>query len=187
MRFLGISQALGRLQMGDVAGYRKLCADMLGQFGSAAKPEAYWTTWTCVLAADAVADWKAPLQLAEKAVAGNPKDYRALHQHGAVLYRAGQYQEALKRLTEAQAAFQPADEKRSAIAYNWLFLAMAHQRLGHVEEAKKWHDKAAQWIDREMQKKPEDPAAANPLSWNRRLTLQLLRREAEELLGKKDQ
>ena len=66
-------QALARLQMGDVAGYRKLCADMLGQFGSAAKPEAYWTVWTCVLAADAVADWKAPLQLAEKAVAGNPR------------------------------------------------------------------------------------------------------------------
>ena len=62
---------------------------------------------------------------------------------------------------------------------------MAHQRLGHVEEAKKWHDKAAQWIERETRKKPKEPAAANPLPWNRRLTLQLLRREAEELLKQK--
>jgi hypothetical protein len=36
-----------------------------------------------------------------------------------------------------------------------------------------------------MQNKPKEPAAANPLPWNRRLTLQLLGREAEELLNMK--
>jgi WD40 repeat protein/tetratricopeptide (TPR) repeat protein len=180
------SQALVRLQIGDVAGYRTACAGILGQLGPMAnKDYARWTVWACVLGADAVADWNAPLQLAETAVAGNPKDYGALRNHGAALYRAGQLREALKRLTEAEAAYQPADEKNHAIAYNWLFLAMAHQRLGHIEEAKKWHDKAVQWIDRAMQKKPEDPAAANPIPWNRRLTLQFFRREAEELLKEK--
>jgi eukaryotic-like serine/threonine-protein kinase len=180
-------QALVRLQMGDAAGYRKVCADMLGQFGPAAKNDyAVWTVWTCVLAPDAVVDWNAALQFAEKAVAGNPKDNWALHRYGATLYRAGQYQEALEQLTEAEAAYQPTDETLYAIAYNWLFLAMAHQRLGHIEEAKKWHDKAVQWIDRAMQKKPEDPAVANHLPWNRRVTLSLLRPEAEELLRKKD-
>jgi len=178
------SQALTCVQQGDGAGYRKLCTDMLEQFGSSKKPEAaYLTVWTCVLAADAVASWKAPLQLAEKAVADNPKDYRALNRHGAALYRAGQYREALKRLTEAEAAYRPADEKLHAIAYNWLFLAMAQQRLGHVEEAGKWYAKATQGIDREMPKRPEGPVAS-PSHWNRRLTLQLLRREVEELLSK---
>jgi len=102
-----------------------------------------------------------------------------------LLYRASQYQEALKRLTEAETAYQPDDKTAYAIAYNWVFLAMAHYRLGHVEEAKKWHAKAVQWIDQETQKKPKEPAAANPLTWNRRLTLQLLRREAEDLLATK--
>jgi tetratricopeptide (TPR) repeat protein len=179
-------QALACLQRGDVEGYRKLCADMLGQFGSAAKTDtAHPAVWTCVLAADAVADWKVPLQLAEKDVADNPNNYRALNQRGAVLYRAGRYQEAIQRLTEAEASYQPDTKNLSPIAYNWVFLAMAHRRLGHIEEAKKWRDKAVQGIDQEMQKKPEQPAAANPLPWNRRLTLQLLRREAEGLLATK--
>ena len=108
-----------------------------------------------------------------------------MHHHGAVLYRAGQYQEALKRLTEAEAAYQPDEEKQWAGAYNCLFLAMAHQRLGDVTEAKKWHDRAVQWIEQQTQKKPEASAAANPSSWHQRLTLQLLRREAEELLATK--
>ena len=88
--------------------------------------------------------------------AGNPKDYFRVQRHA---HRASASTRALNRLTEAVAAYQPADEKLSTIAYNWQFLAMAHQRLGHVEEAKKWHEKAAQWIDQEMRKKPEDPAA----------------------------
>ena len=179
-------QALARLQLGDVEGYRNVCADMLEQFDPAAKTDsARWAVWTCVLAADAVADWKVPLQLAEKAAADNPKNYRALNHHGSVLYRAGQSQEAIERLTEAEAAYQPDDQKQNAIACNWLFLAMAQQRLGHDEEAKKWRDKAVQWIDQEMQKMPTELAAANPLPWNRRLTLQLLRCEAEELLKQK--
>jgi tetratricopeptide (TPR) repeat protein len=181
-------QALLRLQVADVEGYRKLCTDMLGDSSSAAKTGApHWAiAWTCALAGDAVVDWRGPLQLAEKDVAGNSKNYRALNQYGAVLYRAGRYEESLKRLTEAGAAYRTDDEKTAAIAYNWLFLAMAHHRLGHVEEARKWHDKAFARIDQEPGKKPEEPAVATSLPWNRRLTLQLLRREAEELLKTKN-
>ena len=176
--------ALVRLAANDLAVYRKACADMLVRFGQSPHLDTgSWTTWTCVLVPDAVADWKVPLQLAEKGVTDKPTNYGALNNHGAVLYRAGQYEEALKRLTEAEAAYQPGDMRRYAIAYNWLFLAMAQQRLGCVEEAKKWLDKAVQWIDQEKQKKPKEPGAANRLPWDRRLTLQLLRREVEALLG----
>jgi tetratricopeptide (TPR) repeat protein len=175
--------ALAHLRVADVVGYRKLCTEMLEQFDLAAKTDsAHWALWTCALAADAVADWKVPQQLAEKALTANPKSYRFLNDHGVVLYRAGQYQRALERLTEAEMIYQLADHKQDAIAYNWLFLAMAHHRLRHVPEAQKWHQMAVQWIDQEMQKSKE-AAAANPLPWNRRLTLQLLRRETEQLLA----
>jgi tetratricopeptide (TPR) repeat protein len=175
-------EALVRLQLGDVADYRQICTAALARLDPTRNDAIHWPVWTCVLSADAVADWNEPLRLAGKATADYPKSYRALYLHGAVLYRAGQYREALERLTEAEQAFQPDDGKLNAVAYNWLFLAMAHCRLGHVEEAKKWRDNAMQWIDQETEKKPKEPSVANPLPWNRRVTLQLLRREAEELL-----
>jgi tetratricopeptide (TPR) repeat protein len=178
-------QALSCLQLGDVTGYRNICKDMLDKFGLDAKAEsARWTVWTCVLAGDAVADWKVPLQLAEKAVADNPKNYQSLNYHGATLYRASQYQDSLKKLTEAEAAYQHDEKKLEVIAYNWLFLAMAYHRLGHVGEANKRLDMAVQWIDEKLQK-PKEPSSVRPLPLNRRLTLQLLCREAEELLKQK--
>lgn len=176
-------EALARLRLGDVTDYRQICAAALARIDPARKTDAaHWSVWTCVLAADAVADWNEPLRLAGKAVVDNPKSYRALYLHGAVLYRAGQYREALERLTTAEQAYQPDDGKQNAVAYNWLFLAMANCRLGHAEEAKKWRDNAVKWIDQESEKKTKEPSAANQSPWNRRLTLQLLRREAEELL-----
>ena len=30
-------------------------------------------------------------------------------------------------------------------AFDWFFLAMAHWRLGHKDEARAWYDKAAAW------------------------------------------
>jgi tetratricopeptide (TPR) repeat protein len=104
---------------------------------------------------------------------------------GAALYRAGRFLEAVQQLREAQTVYKPADEERQSIAYNWLFLAMAHQRLGHAEEAKSWLAKAIELIDRTMRsaakEQPDVPpaSASAPLPWNRKLTLQLLRAEAE--------
>lgn len=175
-------EALIRIQVGDIAAYRRICDEMLERFAQETNIDSVqWTVWTCVLDADALDDWNVPRQLAEKAVAANPKTYRSLNHYGAVLYRAGLYQKAIDRLTEAEAASQADGQIPTAIAYNWLFLAMANSHLGRGDEAKKWHDKAVQWIDQEMQKVPTEHSAANPLPWNRRLTLQLLRSEAEEL------
>jgi hypothetical protein len=57
------------------------------------------------------------------------------------------------------------------VEYTWFFLAMAHQRLGHAREARVWLEKT--------QKQMEQKSSADA-SWNRRLTLQLLSREAEQ-------
>jgi WD40 repeat protein/serine/threonine protein kinase/Flp pilus assembly protein TadD len=180
--------ALTFLRRPDFAAYRKLCADMIGRFASVAKTDStHFAVWTCVLAPDAVADWKVPLRLATAVLVDNSKSNLALSLHGALLYRAGQFEEALKRLTEAERTYKPDDDQWSTIAFNWLFLALAHQRLGHAEEAKKWHDKAVQWIDLEMRKRNETAAFFLRLTWDRRLTLQLLCRESEELLRTRDQ
>lgn len=172
--------ALLQLHLGQQANYQKACAHMLERFN---RPDvADLTVWTCVLASDAVADWTKPLKLAERAQANDPKNYGPLNHLGAALYRAGRFNEAAQRLTEADAAFKQTPSTQGVIAYNWLFQAMSHQRLGHNADAVSWLKKAVQAID---EPPPGKGGALAPNAWNRRLTLQLLRREAEQLLAKK--
>jgi hypothetical protein len=55
---------------------------------------------------------------------------------------------------------------------------MAHHRAGHAEEARKWLVKASKWVERQT----KNPSNEGNRTWNRRLTWQLLRREADALL-----
>jgi hypothetical protein len=70
----------------------------------------------------------------------------------------------------------------SSPVYTWFFLAMAHHRLGHREEAKKWLDKAVAWTEKTIR---EADRGTTSLPRNRRLTLKLLREEAEAMMKKK--
>jgi serine/threonine protein kinase/Tfp pilus assembly protein PilF len=182
--------ALLRLRVGDRAGFRKACADMLERFGRSPALQAnYFTVWTCALAPDAVADWERPLQLARQACAAGPKNFDNLLNLGAVLYRAGRFEEAAQRLTEAQAAFAETTDPLSSIIYTWLFLAMTEQRLGHGQQAKQFLAKAVKDIEHPSADRPGHGSTRR--WWTRRVTLQILRHEAEEVLqkeaGAKDQ
>jgi tetratricopeptide (TPR) repeat protein len=127
---------------------------------------------------DAVTDRSLPVRLAEKAVAAEPGNPDFLDSLGAVLYRAGRAQEAARRL-RASAAHP---ERQAPEA--WLFLAMAYQSLGRRDEARRWRDRAARWIDGAARAPLPGSGAGEPLSWDRRLGLQLLRREAEAMLAR---
>ncbi len=170
--------ALARLALADTERYRDACAGMFTQFGTSSDPNAaFWTVWACVLAPDAVADWGPVVQLAEKAVADDPSNGDKLQNLGAVLYRAGRYREAAKRLEEAEAAFPETQSPRASPVYTWLFQAMTLHRLGHPEEAQQQLRKAGNAID-----EPSGTTNVADAAWNRRLTLRLLRQEAEDLL-----
>ncbi|HLW64604.1 MAG TPA: hypothetical protein VKS79_04740, partial [Gemmataceae bacterium] len=67
-----------------------------------------------------------------------------------------------------------ANAAQTSPAYPWFFLAMAHQRRGSLEQARRCLTRAIELADREDKKQ---------LSWNRKLTLELLRREASEAIG----
>jgi hypothetical protein len=58
---------------------------------------------------------------------------------------------------------------------------MAHSWLGHDAEALRWMTEANAQMERELT--PVTGGTGQPAPWNRRLTLQVLRREAESLLG----
>ena len=129
--------------------------------------------WTCALAPDAVDDYTLAILLAKRAVQQKPDDPSALQTVGAVLFRARQFHEALVHLT---AAVTVADDNMS-LAYGWYFLAMTHDRLGNVDDSRGFLDRA----NRQTNRKLKD--TVNPASWNQRLTLELLRKEATQLLG----
>ena len=65
---------------------------------------------------------------------------------------------------------------------------MAHHRLGHADLAHRWLDQAVQGTQQAIKSPAEppgksgDPDGAIAPNWNRRLTLALLRREAEQLI-----
>ena len=155
---------------------------MLQRFGPTDKAsDGHWVAWACALAPDAITDWTTAIALAEKAVQSDPKFVMYLNTLGAVLYRAGRFDEALARLAEVEPLVQePSEAIKSPPAYTWFFLAMAQHRLGHADEAKQWLDKAVAWTDKIFAEADQGTA---DLSWNRRLTLKLLRDEATTLLG----
>ena len=55
---------------------------------------------------------------------------------GAALYRAGRFEEAVRRLDESIQTRGDGGDARG-----FAFLAMAHHRLGRRDEAKRWLDK----------------------------------------------
>jgi serine/threonine protein kinase len=90
---------------------------------------------------------KKAVELAEQAVSMSPQNGSFWNTLGVASYRAGQWQDAVDALTKS-VQLRPGGN-----VWDWLFLAMAHQRLGHAEEAGPWYDRAVQWVDKN---KPAD-------------------------------
>src|SRR5262249_33595434 len=160
--------AVLELRRGERDRYRQACARMVDRFARSGNVNAaYWLTWCCVLLPDAIADWQAPLQLAEKAHAHNAKNFDMISQYPRALYPARRIEEALQRFTEAEAAHKQNADTLNPVEYNWFFLAMAHHRLDNHAEAASWLKKAVRAID-----EPPPASALNPNTkkWNRRLT-----------------
>jgi tetratricopeptide (TPR) repeat protein len=175
-----------RLAMGTHAAYRKACAELLAHLGPSTRSgRASDVAWTCVLGPVAGADREAVVRLAEQALAGaendSDRDFSS-HTLAAAIFRAGRFEEAVKHLDAGITAHgKGADPK------DWLFLAMAHQRLGHADLAQNWLDKAVCWLDESTQDKPTDETFGSRIDWQTWLALQILRREAEEdLRGSKN-
>jgi tetratricopeptide (TPR) repeat protein len=178
--------ALAQLAAGNRAGYRKVCAAALAQ---AARPQselppyladlpagvaANNAAWTCALGPDA-GDMEAALRQARRAVGERPREAAMLNTLGAVLYRAGQFEAAVRTLAEAEALAGPRGE-----LLDWIFLAMAHQQLGHASEARRWFDRAEHFAEPVLAEPPDSRSA---LPWPRRLEIQLLLKEAKGVVS----
>jgi serine/threonine-protein kinase len=99
---------------------------------------------------------------ARKAIELDPKLGLAWSTLGEAYYRTGQWQEAIAALDKGLAL------RQGGTSEDFFFLAMAHQRAGHKDQAHKWYDKGIAWMDKSA---PKDP------------TLLRYRTEAASVLG----
>ncbi len=133
-------RATAELSDGQLDAYRRHCAEMLRYFGSQEKPAhaaCDEVCKTCTFIPDAVSDWSTALALADRAVEMYPDNGRYLATRGAVLYRAGRWEEALRPLKEGQRLLHhdPNPWLRLDDARDCAYLALAHYLLGHHAEA----------------------------------------------------
>jgi tetratricopeptide (TPR) repeat protein len=156
------------LGSGDRAGWQQSAAAVLDRFGGASD----WVTassvaWSCTMGPDAPVDPGVPVRLAEIAVRGARGGDKpdCLNTLGAALYRAGRYDEAIRRLEEA---IQTRGGERAG---DWPFLALAHHRLGDRDDARHWLDRLR---EHQPSKDPDE-------FWNE-LAIRLLRSEAEAVI-----
>jgi tetratricopeptide (TPR) repeat protein len=171
--------ALVRLAAGDRDGYRQACQAILQEARETDNPlSASFAAWTCSLGAGALDDYETAISLATKAYEANPDNNQFLNTLGAVLYRAERTVEALPRLADLDRRLgQSTASAEVSSAYAWYFLAMTHQKAGDTEQAQEYLQKANEDTERVL----ADPQ--NPPPWNRKLTLELLRKEAESVVG----
>jgi tetratricopeptide (TPR) repeat protein len=171
------------LLAGDTDLHRRLCERALEQSKKLAQPgvnnrsvrNAYVISRLCVLAEKPPVEMARVLELAEQAVKGDPS---AWHQHGLGLayYRMGKYEEAVRHLTRSVTEHP----EWEAQVVNSQALALAYHRLGQDDEARRWRDKAAEWIDRTATAVARETSHAWPLHPHDLLAMWLLEREIAE-------
>jgi tetratricopeptide (TPR) repeat protein len=164
-------QSAALLAAGKRVEARRVCTRMLERFGTR---EDFTTLMglaaACVRTPDVVSDREALLVVARRLSRIDPIGPRYI---GAALYRAGRWGEAVQRFEESARTFTPR-------AWDWLFLAMAHQRLGHTTKARECFAQAQRWVA-EAEKLPAG-AEAGWGWWGQRVAVEQLTREAKALL-----
>jgi len=165
------------LLSGDRPGYVKACAHLVDRCGKDKGPRPYHVARAWTLAPHAVVDMSLPARLAEKELQGS-REFWSLTEQGALAYRAGRYQEAVPLFEQSLEA----DATPGRAVVNWLWLALANQRLGKAEEARRWLGKAQAWLDQYGDGMPARAEAEVGLHLHNWLEAHVLRREAEALI-----
>jgi tetratricopeptide (TPR) repeat protein len=172
--------ALLLLRKGDQRAYQEFCTRLLeSHLDVEDEGTANGIAWTCALAPRSVEEYAPVLKLSELAVARckPAKAYMRLNTYGGLLYRAGRYNAAIEMLNQSMIAHGDGGTPQ-----DWIFLAMAHHRLGQGDHASQWLTKARQWLDKAVH---DDSGRADVKSlrvWEC-LEIELLLHEAEQYLA----
>jgi serine/threonine protein kinase/tetratricopeptide (TPR) repeat protein len=160
------------LANGDLPGYRRVCAQMMREFGDTlGLPALFDIIYAGTLGPTEPAELARWLELAEREVAVQPNADWRMVRLAQVRYRSGHFKEALQALDQSGAL----DEREP-------LRAMVHHRLGQSKEAREWLTLSDQRSKKIAQDYMEvDALILPPMQWNW-AAFQYLRREAHELI-----
>jgi tetratricopeptide (TPR) repeat protein len=164
------------LLSGDRRSYHRSCSRMQEHFGKEGEPRSHHVARISTLVP--VADASLPGRLAEKELKDSGREFWSLTEQGALAYRAGRFQQAVPFFEQSLQA----DPKPGRAVLNWLWLALANQRLGRGEEARRWLNKARAWLDQYrdgVSARADEEFGLQLHNW---LEANVLRREAEALI-----
>jgi WD40 repeat protein/serine/threonine protein kinase len=137
-----------RLLQGDKPGYQRLWAQLRERISGTEESftgfYASYASRTVLLTSDSGISPRESLRWAEAAVSSNHRRADYLHILALAHYRAGQFDLAIQSAEESLKAVP----RWGGTLLNWLLLAMAHERLGHQDEVRRWTKKVAQWRER---------------------------------------
>jgi Flp pilus assembly protein TadD len=186
---IGTTLALLHRQAGAPDAHRTVVAEVLRRHGGTRNPiEANTVAWTCARYPGALEDYAPAEKLARFAIANTPAPKEEsdtiarvlprvspnlLNTLGAVQYRAG-------KAKEAAATMQRAIRGRGGkgVVEDWVFLALAQQKLGRTGEARESLARARQELAR---RKPTDETKRTAVLDNLEATL--LVDEASKVVG----
>jgi serine/threonine protein kinase len=174
--------ALVQVRLGDVAGYRETCNALVDVPVSGADDfTKARTILTWCHAPAAIEDLSLPVKRAEELDARNSLEQPHFVPYilGAAYYRNGDHERAAVEFEKSIAVY-PSDPPLGDRIINWqrLFLAMTKWQLGQRDAARHLLTEIQPAINEELQ------SLATPFHY--RLTLEVLRREADSLIGPKD-
>jgi serine/threonine protein kinase/Flp pilus assembly protein TadD len=168
-------QAFAHSACGAAEAYRTVCRNMLARFRNTTdRAVAYDVVEPCVARADAVDDMPALISLAVLGADWYVGGTRIL---GAAYCRAGRFADAVDY-------YEKTAQLTRLRARDWLFLSIAHQKLGHAAEARACLSEAAAWIEKANSRTLDDQSGAHPVwgSWYESIDTRILYEEVEQLL-----
>jgi serine/threonine-protein kinase len=168
--------AAAQLLAGDPTGYGRTCEHMLVRCQTVSRMRAYLAARACTLAPGSTKDPEAPDLLSLDELRVDAFAFWSLTEQAALQLRAGRLEKAVPLLERSLKV----DGRPGRAVLSWLWLALAYQQMGRPEEARRWLDKAAAWLDQQGGRMPIETnvMGLHPHNW---LEAHVLRQEAETL------
>ncbi|MFI5459448.1 MAG: protein kinase [Isosphaerales bacterium] len=178
-----LESAILSLRAGDTAGHRRVCAAMPPPEQQPPRNRLA-SAWARALSDDPGLDRAGQLSVVSKSLEEVPADHWSIHVLALARYRAGRWDEAL-------AAADRSFRIKPGWPLSWPVLAMAHHRMGHAAEARRWLGKIEAWWAGDGAARPEregpDRLRLSNIDrwggfWHDRLAFEILDREASILI-----
>jgi serine/threonine protein kinase len=172
------------LLSGDTVGYQRFSQKLADKYEPSTSPFlSFCALGVCGLAPGGISD---PARLVAWAKPWRDRLDNTGWVHnrlGVALYRNRQWEEAIESLQAAKPWAERQRPSMTVVNLDYMFLALAHERLGKSDEARRWRQLADEWLasaDEEIANEPYGfPETVHAGDW---LGVQVLRREADNLL-----